>query len=139
MDTEIMQYDELKKYNYCPFHRLCGLEFFETKEGHSRIGCQETEKLLNGHGIAHGGLIFTMMDVAGGQSVSVLENGEVLSIVTQNSSVSFLRPAKPGYITAEGELIRRGKRIAVSTISVYDENRSLLAKGDFTYYILDKK
>ena len=39
-------------------------------------------------------------------------------------------------LPAEGDVIRRGGRIIVATVCVYDSEHSLLTKGEFTYYRL---
>ena len=56
--------------------------------------------------------------------------------MTQNASTVFLRPGLPGTLTAEADVIRRGGHIIVATVCVYDSKRSLLTKGEFTYYRL---
>ncbi len=116
------------------FDDLCGLKVRLLENGRCIIECNVTEKLLNCHGTAHGGLLFTIMDLAGGCAASQTENGMISAIVTQNASTTFLRPAKPGLITAEADVVRRGRRITVVQICVYDADRKMLTKGDFTYY-----
>ena len=56
--------------------------------------------------------------------------------MTQNASPVFLRPGLPGVLTAEADVIRRGSRIVVSTVCLYDSERNLLTKGEFTYCVL---
>ena len=97
----------------CPFNDLCGLEITERRGGHCTVACRTGENHLNPYGIVHGGLLFT-----------------------QNASTVFLHPGKPGMLTAEGDVIRRGGRIIVATVCVYDSEHSLLTKGEFTYYRL---
>ncbi len=119
-----------------PFNDLCGLEITERHGGHCTVACRTGENHLNPYGIVHGGLLFTMMDVAGGYAARTLDSGETIRCVTQNASTVFLHPGKPGTLTAEGDVIRRGGRIIVATVCVYDSEHSLLTKGEFTYYRL---
>lgn len=117
----------------CPFNDLCGLEITERYADHCTVVCRTAEKHQNPYGIIHGGLLFTMMDVAGGHAARTTASGALIRCVTQNASTVFLRPAHPGMLTAEGNVIRRGSRIIVSTVCVYDSERNLLTKGEFTY------
>ena len=91
---------------------------------------------MNPNGTVHGGLLFTMMDVAGGYAARTVDSGETVRCVTQNASTVFLRPGVPGTLTAEGDVIRRGRHIVVATVCVFDSERNLLTKGEFTYYCL---
>ncbi len=119
-----------------PFNDLCGLEITERRGGHCTVACRTGENHLNPYGIVHGGLLFTMMDVAGGYAARTLDSGETIRCVTQNASTVFLRPGMPGTLTAEADVIRRGSRIVVATVCVYNAERNLLTKGEFTYYRL---
>ena len=116
------------------FDELCGLKVRRLENGRCTVECEVTEKLLNCHGIAHGGLLFTIMDLAGGCAASQTGDAMISTVVTQNASATFLRPTKPGLITAEAEIVRRGRRVIVVQICVYDAERKMLTKGDFTYY-----
>ena len=116
------------------FDDLCGLKMRLLENGHCILECNVDDKLLNCHGTAHGGLLFTIMDLAGGCAASQTEDMTIPTIVTQNASTTFLRPARPGTITAEAEIVRRGRRVIVVQICVYDAERKMLTKGDFTYY-----
>lgn len=116
-----------------PFNDLCGLEIAERRGDHCTVVCRTGEKHMNPYGIVHGGLLFTMMDVAGGFAARTLNSGETIRCVTQNASTVFLHPGMPGTLTAEAEVIRRGSRIIVATVCTYDSERNLLTKGEFTY------
>ena len=129
----------MKKHFNNSFNKLCDLELLEKNDGHVVVACNVSEKHLNGYHIVHGGLIFTMMDVAGGRASATMDNGEILDVVTQNSSLSFLRAAKPGLLTAEAEIVRRGRRVIVCTVCAFDGDHTLIAKGDFTYYVVGKQ
>lgn len=119
-----------------PFNDLCGLEIVERSSRHCTVVCRAGEKHLNPNSTVHGGLLFTMMDVAGGFAARTTDSREIIRCVTQNASTVFLRPGLPGTLTAEADVIRRGGHIIVATVCVYDSKRSLLTKGEFTYYRL---
>ena len=119
-----------------PFNDLCGLEIAEQRSGHCTVVCRAGERHLNHNGTVHGGLLFTMMDVAGGFAVRAVDSGEDIRCVTQNASPVFLRPGLPGVLTAEADVIRRGSHIVVAIVCLYDSERNLLTKGEFTYCVL---
>lgn len=119
-----------------PFNDLCGLEIAEQRRDHCTVVCRAGEKHMNPNGTVHGGLLFTMMDVAGEYATRTVDSGETIRCVTQNASTVFLRPGVPGTLTAEGDVIRRGRHIVVATVCVFDSERNLLTKGEFTYYCL---
>ena len=68
-----------------PFNDLCGLEIAEQRSGHCTVVCRAGERHLNHNGTVHGGLLFTMMDVAGGFAVRAVDSGEDIRCVTQNA------------------------------------------------------
>ena len=119
-----------------PFNDLCGLEIAEQRRDHCTVVCRAGEKHMNPNGTVHGGLLFTRMDVAGGYAARTVDSGETIRCVTQTASTVFLRPGVPGTLTAEGDVIRRGRHIVVATVCVFDSERNLLTKGEFTYYCL---
>ena len=120
----------------CPFNDLCGLEITERRGGHCTVACRTGENHLNPYGIVHGGLLFTMMDVAGGYAARTLDSGETIRCVTQNAFYRVSPSGEAGHADVEGATIRRGSRIIVATVCVYDSEHSLLTKGEFTYYRL---
>ncbi len=78
------------------------------------------ENSLNINGIAHGGLLMSMMDIAA--SVLVRTQGE--NCATNTMSSNFLRPAR-GTIYAEAEFVKRGRRINVVHAWCYGEDGEL--------------
>src|SRR5262249_23659698 len=64
----------------------------------------------NSQGIVHGGFLASILDVAMGYaSLTLLADDELQRTV--EIKVSFLRPAPPDRVLAEGEVLRRGRRI----------------------------
>ena len=61
-------------------------------EGYARIRMQVRADMVNGHAIAHGGMIFLLADTAFAYAC----NSRNVSTVAQNASISFLAPAKLG-------------------------------------------
>ena len=90
----------------------------------------ETElrpEALNPLGMAHGGLVFSLCDVAAG--VLVAQTGQ--KGVTTSSSMSYLHPSYGSRLRAEGKVLKSGRTITVIEASVYDERGVLTARGTF--------
>src|SRR6478672_663291 len=69
-----------------------GIEIEEAREGYARIRMRLTSAMLNGHGIAHGGLIFALADSAFAYAC----NSRNVTSVAAQASVVFLDAAKAG-------------------------------------------
>ena len=79
----------------------------------------------NLHGAVHGGLLYAMADCVAG--VTARASGE--DYVTQSAHINFLRNVKEGTIYAQADTIKRGRRVIVLHITVYDGEHRLLADG----------
>jgi acyl-CoA thioesterase len=60
--------------------------------GRARLSLVVTESMVNGHGICHGGFIFSLADSA--MAFACNSHGE--HAVTQHCAISFLRPGRLG-------------------------------------------
>jgi len=69
-----------------------GIEIEEAREGYARIRMRLTSAMLNGHGIAHGGMIFSLADSAFAYAC----NGRNLRTVAAQASIVFLDAAREG-------------------------------------------
>lgn len=112
------------------FLKLCGIEMHQDKDGSIYAQAEVTPKIQNPYGIAHGGLLFTMADIATG--VTAWQYGT--APVTLDSDFHFLRNVSSGTITARAEVVRAGRTIIVLRSKVTSDSGLLLAEGSFTYY-----
>jgi len=72
------------------------------------------------HGFAHGGLVFTLADNAGGYAaISALPPDH--DVLTLELKINFLNPGG-GRLIAEGRVVRAGRRAVVITSDVWAEN-----------------
>lgn len=69
-----------------------GIAIEEAREGYARISMVVRPEMLNGHRIAHGGMIFALADTAFAYAC----NSRNVSTVAQQASIVFLAPAKEG-------------------------------------------
>jgi uncharacterized protein (TIGR00369 family) len=81
--------------------------------------------------IVHGGMVATVLDTAmGGACATVLEPEE--SFLTADLRVEFLRAARPGLLRAEGQVVRRTRRVVFCAAELYDEEGMHLASARCT-------
>jgi uncharacterized protein (TIGR00369 family) len=85
----------------------------------------------NGGSIVHGGLVATLLDTAmGGACATVLEDGE--SFLTADLRVEFLRAGRPGQMRAEGQVVRKTRRVVFCSAELYDAEGVHLASARCT-------
>jgi len=119
-----------------PFYRYMGIRLTRLGWGRSEIRMRVGKGLTQNAGFAHGGVSASLIDSAVGLALCTMI-GKVDLITTINLQVNFLAPAKPGLLTVRGEIIHKGKRIAVGDAKVADQNGRLVSKGTATYMILE--
>jgi len=89
-----------------------GMELLLCAPGHARMRMQVREFHLNGHGICHGGFIFTLAD----STFAFACNSHNQNAVAAAASIEFLKPAKLGdVLTSTGV-----EQVLVGRHGVYD-------------------
>jgi acyl-CoA thioesterase len=104
-----------------------GIEIEEAREGYARIRMTLRPDMLNGHGIAHGGMVFALADTAFAYAC----NGRNVKTVAAQASIVFLDQAREGEVLiAEGRERALVGRSGVTHVSVRTEDGRVVA--DFT-------
>ena len=88
----------------------------------------------NPYGMVHGGALYTLADDAAGATAH--SDGQYY--VTQSGDLHFLRNRGSGTIRATGRTRHRGRTTVLIDVDITDEDGSLLATGEFTYFRVDK-
>ena len=92
-----------------------GIEIEEAREGYARVRMTLRADMLNGHGIAHGGMIFALADSAFAYAC----NGRNLRTVAAQASIVFLDAAREGEtLVAEATEQALAGRSGVYNVSV---------------------
>lgn len=138
MDEIYSNYEKHALEHIQGFTELVGLKLESIEPGHIIIYFDVREELTNPRGIVHGGAIFTLMDTAAGMAGVYTPHGE-RSLVTQCSTIHFLRMVDHGKVRAESRLIKEGKNVSLSRVDVYDENGKLAATGDFELFYVNEQ
>ena len=87
--------------------RALGMEIAEIKAGQATLAMTVKPDMVNGHGIAHGGFIFTLADSA----FAFACNSRNERVVAAQGSITFLRPGKLGdrLVATAREISRSGR------------------------------
>ncbi|HHU05839.1 MAG TPA: PaaI family thioesterase [Clostridiales bacterium] len=89
---------------------------------------------LNFMGTMHGGLHFTIADVA----ACAAARSDGINYVTLGGSFDYIRSAGEGKARAVAEVRHRGRTVCRVAVKVLDERDRLLADGNFTMYSLNQ-
>lgn len=101
------------------FARFLGAKVEIINPGHSRVFLTINDHMTNFHGTTHGGIIFSISDMAFAAACN--SHGKVA--VALNVSICFLKPSYPGdHLIAEAKEVHNGKRISLYRIKIYNEN-----------------
>jgi acyl-CoA thioesterase len=102
-----------------------GIEIEEAREGYARIRMRLTAAMLNGHGIAHGGMVFALADTAFAYAC----NSRNLRSVAAQASIVFLDQAKEGeLLIAEAREAALVGRSGVTHVGVRTEDGRAIAE-----------
>ena len=118
------------------FSQWLGIEVLAIKEGHSKIQMTVRKEMINGFGIVHGGIAFSLADSA---FAFACNNRNVLSVAL-DTSINFIKPVHVGdVLTAEAKEIHNGKSTGLYHIEITNQNNHLVALFKGLCYRTDKK
>jgi acyl-CoA thioesterase len=101
-----------------------GIEIIEAGEGRSRLRMTVRPDMLNGHGTAHGGIIFSLADTAFAYAC----NSRNLRSVAAQASIVYLEPAREGdVLIAEAREAALVGRSGVYHVAVRSEDGRTIA------------
>jgi uncharacterized protein (TIGR00369 family) len=116
-----------------PYARLLGLEFVGASRGAATFALEMREELTRMGGIAHGGVLASLLDTAAAFAVhTLLAPGE--RTVTVDLTVHFLRPVGEGRVEARARVLRAGRRVVIISVEATDQAGLLLATATTTYF-----
>jgi acyl-CoA thioesterase len=101
-----------------------GIEIEEAREGYARIRMRLRPDMLNGHGIAHGGVLFALADTAFAYAC----NSRNVKTVAAQASIIFLDAAREGeLLVAEAQEEALAGRSGVYNVRVTGEDSRTIA------------
>ena len=106
------------------FSQWMGVEVLEVREGYSRIRMTIRKEMVNGFGIVHGGLPFSLADSAFAFACNNRNNLSVALDVT----ITFTKAVNVGdVLTAEANEIHNGRSTGVYLIHVTNQRNEQVA------------
>ena len=102
-----------------------GMRLGDVAPGRAVLSMTITEVMANGHGICHGGFIFTLADSA--MAFAANPRGE--PVVAQYASITFVRPGRVGEVlVAEAAERMHAGRSGIYDVRVSTEGGELVAE-----------
>ena len=125
--------DDIRRYiAKDAFARYLGAKVEIPETGRSRVTLTVTKDMVNFHGMTHGGLLFTLGDIA----FAAAGNSHGQTAVALNVNITFLKASGVGdRLVAEAREVNAGGRTALYEIKVYNESTGdLLASSQDLVY-----
>jgi len=98
-----------------PWACALGVEFLELRRGYCRVALQLAPHMVNFQGYPHGGVIFSLADIAFGAACN--SHGEPAVALTV--TIGYLATVRPGArLVAEGRERRQGRRAGFYDVTV---------------------
>ncbi|BBP80595.1 hypothetical protein PHLH8_02370 [Pseudomonas sp. Pc102] len=130
-----------------PFNQVLGIQLGVLSQEQVTMHLPMKDELIGNfvHGILHGGVISSLLDVTGGamaligaferhQGLSTAERMERLSkLGTIDLRIDYLRPGRGRAFTATAVLLRSGNKVAVVRSELHADDGTLVAVGTGTY------
>ena len=112
------------------FASLLGLRLVERSDGASRVELVVREEHANSRGIAHGGVLASLMDTAAGAAIVFQPSLDGQGAVTVSLAASYLAPAKVGdVLVARARRRSPGRRIVVCDVEVTSQTGEAIASA----------
>lgn len=117
------------------FVSYLGIELVEQSPERARITLEVLPEFLNSWGVAHGGVIMTMLDYS--MSASVRGRcGADRSVLTVDLSVAFMNAGRGRRIDCEGRIMHAGRSTFFCESEAWDEAGIRIAKAMGTFKLV---
>lgn len=121
--------DHMMKHDL--FSQWLGIQILDIREGYSRLKMTVREEMINGFGIVHGGVAFSLADSA---FAFACNNRNNLSVAL-DTSINFTKPVHVGDIlTAEAKELHNGKSTGLYHITISNQYSHTVAIFKGTCY-----
>ena len=106
------------------FSQWLGIEILEVQDGYSKIRMTLREEMLNGFGVIHGGIAFSLADSA---FAFACNNRNNLSMAL-DTSITFTKSTLPGdVLTAEAKELHNGRSTGLYLVTVMNQRNEQVA------------
>jgi uncharacterized protein (TIGR00369 family) len=133
-DAELAQFNELQRRT--PVHAHMDLKCLE--HGPRTVVTMELSDSVRGPvpGSVHGGMLATLADAASAWTLSGAYDLGAETPVTTDMHIRYYRQPHAGPLTAEANLVHRGRRLLSCECSVTDAENRVLARSTATYMLV---
>jgi acyl-CoA thioesterase len=112
-----------------PVASFLNMRLVELSDGHARVAMDMIADHVNFNGLIFGGIIMALAD----EAFAYATNTIVTPNVATQFNIHFIAGAQVGdTLTAECNVIKSGKRVCVSEITVINQDSKLIAKATGT-------
>lgn len=132
-----------------PFNRMLGLRLENIEPGHVTMSFNMKNDLIGNflYGILHGGVISSVLDMAGGMVVMLeavrkrpdASPEDLVTIIGKCSTVdlqiSYLNPGKGERFMASAWLVKSGRTLSFSRMELHNQDSALIAMASGTYSV----
>ena len=106
------------------FSQWMGIEVLEIKEGYSRIKMKIRPEMINGLGVVHGGIAFSLADSA---FAFACNNRDNLSLAL-DTSINFTKPVRvDDILEAEATELHNGRSTGLYHIRISNQKKEIVA------------
>jgi acyl-CoA thioesterase len=125
-----------KMYSEDYFSQWLGIKVVAIRQAYCLLQLTIVKQMLNGFGIAHGGISYSLADSA----LAFASNSYGIQSVSIETSISHTAPLKEGdVINAEATEVSRTNKIAIYNVHVYNHLNKTVALFKGTVYITHKE
>lgn len=118
-----------------PVADFLGIKFISQSDGRAMAEFRAAAQHANPMGTLHGGILCDLADaVMGVAFASTLQLDE--SFTTLELKINFLRPVWDGLLTAEADVVSRGRTVGLVECKITDEKRRLISRATSTCMVL---
>lgn len=101
------------------------MQIVSVSEGCSVVSMTVREDMVNGHGMCHGGMVFSLADSA----FAFACNSQNFVAVASGACIDYLRPTFTGdELTASASVVNQGKKSGLYDVVVSDQNNRIIAQ-----------
>jgi len=106
------------------FSQWLGIEILEVSEGYSKIKMTVRKEMINGFGIVHGGVAFSLADSA---FAFACNNRNNLSVAL-DTSINFIKPVHvDDVLTAEAKELHDGRSTGLYHVTITNQHGHVVA------------
>jgi uncharacterized protein (TIGR00369 family) len=121
---------------HVPFVKVLNLQVLDVTKGECHVKMPFNADLLQYYHIIHGGAIASLADSAMYLAQTTL-NGITKNTVTIEMKINYLSPAQEGDLTAQGRVIKNGKKIIYGDVMITGSAGKQIAHATVTYMRLE--